>query len=66
MLAQITARAASGTLPDTTLGTSQFFGDGIDKRFLLDITAVLKKLRINTGDYTNLPAYSGGTELNGK
>ena len=66
MLAQLTTRVASGTLPDTTLGTSGFFADGLEKKFLLDITAVLKNQRINTNDYTTLPAYSGATDLNGK
>ena len=66
ILAQVTARVASDTMPDTTLGPNAFFGDAVGRKFVLDITGVLKKLRINTDDYTTLPAYSGGTELNGK
>ena len=48
----LTADAAAGTLPHVSLGAGQFFHEFVLKGLLLDITAAIKRLKIDLNDYT--------------
>ena len=63
MYVMLTADAAAGTLPHVTLGAGQFFHEFVQKGILLDITATIKKLKINLNDYTLV---AGTDETGGK